>query len=185
MSYRDLRDFMAQLEARGELKRIVAAVDPRLEMTEICDRVLKAGGPALLFERPTGYAMPVLGNLFGTVRRVALGMGVDAPDPTKALRELGVLLATLKEPEPPKGWKDAWDKLPLLRQVFAMEPRAVSAAPCQEVVLDGAEVDLGRLPVQTCWPGDVAPLITWGLSVTRGIGIAWSRERVRVGVEHL
>jgi 4-hydroxy-3-polyprenylbenzoate decarboxylase len=178
MKYRDLRDFLSQLEARGELKRIAAAVDPRLEMTEICHRVLKAGGPALLFERPTGYAMPVLGNLFGTVRRVALGMGVDAPEPTKALRELGVLLATLKEPEPPKGWKDAWDKLPLLRQVFAMEPRAVSAAPCQEVVLDGAEVDLGRLPVQTCWPGDVAPLITWGLTVTRGPG----RRRQNLGI---
>ena len=178
MKYRDLRDFLSQLEARGELKRIAAAVDPRLEMTEICDRVLKAGGPALFFERPTGYTMPVLGNLFGTVRRVALGMGVDAPEPTKALRELGVLLATLKEPEPPKGWKDAWDKLPLLRQVLAMEPRAVSSAPCQEVVLDGAEVDLGRLPVQTCWPGDVAPLITWGLTVTRGPG----RRRQNLGI---
>jgi 4-hydroxy-3-polyprenylbenzoate decarboxylase len=178
MKYRDLRDFLSQLEARGELKRVAAAVDPRLEMTEICDRVLKAGGPALLFERPTGYAMPVLGNLFGTVRRVALGMGVDAPEPTKALRELGVLLATLKEPEPPKGWKDAWDKLPLLRQVLAMEPRAVSAAPCQEVVLEGADVDLGRLPVQTCWPGDVAPLITWGLTVTRGPG----RRRQNLGI---
>ena len=103
MKYRDLRDFLSQLEARGELKRIKAAVDPRLEMTEICDRVLKAGGPALLFEKPAGYALPVLGNLFGTVRRVALGMGVDAAEPTAALRELGNLLATLKEPEPPRG----------------------------------------------------------------------------------
>jgi 4-hydroxy-3-polyprenylbenzoate decarboxylase len=178
MKYRDLRDFLAQLEARGELKRIAATVDPRLEMTEICDRVLKAGGPALLFEKPAGYPIPVLGNLFGTVRRVALGMGVDAAEPTKALRELGVLLATLKEPEPPKGWKDAWDKLPLLRQVLAMEPRSVSAAPCQEVVLEGADVDLGRLPVQTCWPGDVAPLITWGLTVTRGPG----RRRQNLGI---
>jgi len=178
MKYRDLRDFLAQLEARGELKRIAATVDPRLEMTEICDRVLKAGGPALLFEKPAGYPIPVLGNLFGTVRRVALGMGVDAAEPTKALRELGMLLATLKEPEPPKGWKDAWDKLPLLRQVLAMEPRPVSAAPCQEVVLEGADVDLGRLPVQTCWPGDVAPLITWGLTVTRGPG----RRRQNLGI---
>ncbi len=178
MKYRDLRDFLAQLEARGELKRIAASVDPRLEMTEICDRVLKAGGPALLFEQPKGYAVPVLGNLFGTVRRVALGMGVDAPEPTKALRELGVLLATLKEPEPPKGWKDAWDKLPLLKQVLAMEPRAVTTAPCQEVVLEGSDVDLGRLPVQTCWPGDVAPLITWGLTVTRGPG----RRRQNLGI---
>jgi 4-hydroxy-3-polyprenylbenzoate decarboxylase len=168
MKYRDLRDFLAQLEARGELKRIVTAVDPRLEMTEVCDRVLKAGGPALLFEKPAGHAVPVLGNLFGTVKRVALGMGVDAADPTAALRELGTLLATLKEPEPPTGWKDAWDKLPLLKQVLAMQPRVVSGAPCQEVVLEGADVDLARFPVQTCWPGDVAPLITWGLTVTRG-----------------
>jgi 4-hydroxy-3-polyprenylbenzoate decarboxylase len=178
MKYRDLRDFLAQLEARGELKRVAAEVDPRLEMTEICDRVLKAGGPALLFERPKGYATPVLGNLFGTVKRVALGMGVDAPEPTKALRELGQLLATLKEPEPPKGWKDAWDKLPLLKQVLAMAPREVGAAPCQEVRWEGPDVDLGRLPVQTCWPGDVAPLITWGLTVTRGPG----RSRQNLGI---
>jgi 4-hydroxy-3-polyprenylbenzoate decarboxylase len=168
MAYRDLREFLAQLEARGELKRIGVAVDPRYEMTEICDRVLKAGGPALLFEKPAGRAMPVLGNLFGTVRRVALGMGVDAPDPAPALRELGHLLAALKEPEPPRGWKDAWDKLPLLKQILAMTPRIVASAPCQEVVQAGTEVDLGALPVQTCWPGDAGPLITWGLTVTRG-----------------
>jgi 4-hydroxy-3-polyprenylbenzoate decarboxylase len=168
MKYRDLRDFLTQLEARGELKRIAVAVDPRLEMTEVCARVLKTGGPALLFEKPKGHALPVLGNLFGTVGRVALGMGVDAENPAAALRELGRLLATLKEPEPPKGWKDAWDKLPLLRTVLAMEPRVVSSAPCQEIVREGADVDLGPLPVQTSWPGAVAPLITWGLTVTRG-----------------
>jgi 4-hydroxy-3-polyprenylbenzoate decarboxylase len=168
MKYRDLRDFLAQLEGRGELKRIAATVDPRLEMTEICSRVLKAGGPALLFEKPRGHSVPVLGNLFGTVKRVALGMGVDAEDPRTALRQLGSLLATLKEPEPPRGWKDAWDKLPLLRQVLAMAPRVVSSGPCQEVVLEGTNVDLGQLPVQTCWPNDAAPLITWGLTVTRG-----------------
>ena len=168
MKYRDLRDFLAGLEARGELKRVAAPVDPRLEMTEICDRVLKAGGPALLFEKPTGHAVPVLANLFGTVQRVALGMGVDAADPTAALRDLGRLLATLKEPEPPTGWKDAWEKLPLLRQVLAMAPRVVGSAPCQETVQEGPDVDLGRLPIQTCWPGDAAPLITWGLTVTRG-----------------
>ena len=168
MKYRDLRDFLARLEPRGELKRIAATVDPRLEMTELCDRVLKRGGPALLFEKPAGHAVPVLGNLFGTVKRVALGMGVDADDPVAALRELGGLLATLKQPEPPRGWKDAWDKLPLLKTVLAMEPRVVSAAACQEVVWEGADVDLGRLPVQTCWPLDAAPLITWGLTVTRG-----------------
>ena len=178
MKYRDLRDFLAGLEARGELKRVTATVDPRLGMTEICDRVLKAGGPALLFERPQGQTMPVLGNLFGTVRRVALGMGVDAADPTAALRALGELLATLRQPEPPTGWKDAWEKLPLLKSVLAMEPRTVTRAPCQEVVLEGPQVDLGRLPVQTCWPGDAGPLITWGLTVTRGP----SRRRQNLGI---
>ena len=178
MKYRDLRDFLSGLEARGELKRVTATVDPRLEMTEILDRVLKAGGPALLFERPQGQTMPVLGNLFGTVRRVALGMGVDAADPTAALRALGELLATLRQPEPPTGWKDAWEKLPLLKSVLAMEPRTVTRAPCQEVVLEGPQVDLGRLPVQTCWPGDAGPLITWGLTVTRGP----SRRRQNLGI---
>jgi 4-hydroxy-3-polyprenylbenzoate decarboxylase len=147
-------------------------------MTEICDRVLKAGGPALLFERPRGHTMPVLGNLFGTVRRVALGMGVDAADPTAALRALGELLATLRQPEPPTGWKDAWDKLPLLKSVLTMEPRTVTRAPCQEVVLEGPQVDLGQLPVQTCWPGDAGPLISWGLTVTRGP----SRRRQNLGI---
>ena len=165
MKYRDLRDFIAQLEQQGELKRIGATVSPRLEMTEICDRVLRAGGPALLFENPTGHSMPVLGNLFGTPKRVAMGMGEDD---VMALREVGKLLAMLKEPEPPKGLKDAWDKLPMLKQVLNMAPKVVSSAPCQEVVWEGKDVDLSRLPIQTCWPGDVAPLITWGLTVTRG-----------------
>ena len=178
MKYRDLRDFLAGLEARGELKRVTATVDPNLEMTEICDRVLKAGGPALLFEKPKGHAVPVLGNLFGTVKRVALGMGIEAAEPAAALRELGALLATLREPEPPRGWRDAWEKLPLLKSVLAMEPRAVTRAPCQEVVLEGPGVDLSRLPVQTCWPGDVAPLITWGLTVTRGP----NRRRQNLGI---
>ena len=165
MRYADLRDFIGQLEKLGELKRIRAQVSPHLEMTEICDRVLKAQGPALLFERPADHAIPVLGNLFGTARRVALGMGQESVD---ALREVGKVLATLREPEPPGGWKDAWDKLPLLRQVLNMAPKEVSGAPCQEVVLEGGQVDLARLPVQTCWPDDAAPLITWGLTVTRG-----------------
>ena len=168
MSYQDLRDFVAQLEARGELKRVRAAVDPRFEMTEICDRALKTQGPALLFEKPVGHAVPVLGNLFGTVRRVALAMGVDAAEPNAALRELGSLLARLKEPEPPRGWKDAWDKLPLLKHVLAMAPREIADPPCREIVWEGEAVDLGRLPIQTCWPGDAGPLITWGLTVTRG-----------------
>ena len=165
MSYRDLRDFLSQLEARGELKRIAVEVDPTLEMTEICDRVLKAGGPALLFEKPKGHAIPVLGNLFGTPQRVALGMGRES---VAALREVGELLATLKEPEPPKGFRDALEKLPLLKRVLSMAPRVVDRAPCQETVWEGADVDLSRLPIQTCWPGDAGPLITWGLTVTRG-----------------
>ncbi len=165
MKYYDLRDFIAQLEKHGELKRIIVPVSPHLEMTEICDRVLRAQGPALLFENPIGHTMPVLANLFGTPRRVALGMGEDS---VSALREVGKLLAYLKEPEPPKGLKDAWDKLPLLKQVLSMSPKIVSRAPCQEVVWEGDEVDLAKLPIQHCWPGDVAPLITWGLVVTRG-----------------
>ena len=165
MKYADLREFVSLLEARGQLKRIGAEVSPRLEMTEICDRVLRAGGPALLFERPTGYGMPVLANLFGTVERVAAAMGVEG---LAALREMGELLAYLKEPEPPKGLRDLWDKFPLFKQVLNMAPRLRSGGPCQELVWEGHEVDLSRLPVQTCWPGDAAPLITWGLTVTRG-----------------
>jgi len=165
VKYRDLRDFVAQLEQRGELKRITVEVAPRLEMTEICDRVLRAGGPALLFERPAGFDMPVLANLFGTPLRVALGMGKDE---VAELREIGRLLAVLKEPEPPRGWRDLWDKLPLVKRVFSMVPTVVSSAPCQEVVREAGDVDLGDLPIQTCWPGDIAPLITWGLVVTRG-----------------
>ena len=165
MKYHDLRDFIAQLEKIGELKRVAVEVDTRLEMTEICDRVLRAGGPAVLFEKPKNHSIPVLANLFGTPRRVALGMGQES---VEALREVGKLLAYLKEPEPPKGLKDAWDKLPVLKQVLNMAPRIVSSAPCQEIVWEGVEVDLSRLPIQLCWPGDVAPLITWGLTVTRG-----------------
>jgi len=175
MHYKDLRDFMAQLEARGELKRITVEVDPHLEMTEIADRVLRAGGPALLFERPKGYDVPVLANLFGTPERVALGMGESS---VEALREVGRLLAALKEPEPPKGVKDAWTKLPLYKQVLNMAPKRVRSAPCQEVVLVGDAVDLSRLPVQTCWPEDAAPLITWGLVVTCGP----LKERQNLGI---
>ena len=165
MKYRDLRDFIAQLEGRGELRRIGVEVDPRLEITEICDRTLRAGGPALLFERPRGSEIPLLGNLFGTPQRVALGMGEES---VEALREVGRLLAFLKEPDPPRGMKDAWRKLPIFKKVLDMAPKEVRGAPCQEVRLDGADVDLARLPVQTCWPEDAGPLITWGLVVTRG-----------------
>ncbi len=165
MIYRDLRDFMVQLEARGALKRIAVEVDPRLEMTEVADRVLRAGGPALLFEKPKGHAIPVLANLFGTVERVALGMGEE--DPTR-LREIGKLLAYLKEPEPPKGLRDAWEKWPVLRQVLNMAPKEVRNAPCQDIVWEGDDVDLARLLFKHCWLGDVASLVTWGLTVTRG-----------------
>ncbi|MGB4923183.1 MAG: UbiD family decarboxylase, partial [Candidatus Nitrotoga sp.] len=165
MKYRDLRDFISQLEKLGDLKRVITSVSPHLEMTEICDRVLRAQGPAVLFEHPAGHNMPVLANLFGTPHRVALGMGEES---VTALREVGKLLAYLKEPEPPKGLRDAWDKWPVLKQVLNMTPKVVSSAACQEIVWEGSEVDLGRLPIQTCWPGDVAPLISWGLVVTRG-----------------
>ncbi|MDP2804672.1 MAG: UbiD family decarboxylase, partial [Gallionellaceae bacterium] len=165
MKYHDLRDFIAQLEKIGELKRVKTLVSTHLEITEICDRVLRAGGPAILFENVAGHKMPVLANLFGTPRRVALGMGEES---VSALREVGKLLAYLKEPEPPKGLKDAWDKWPVLKQVLTMSPKVLSSAPCQDIVWEGTDVDLSKLPIQHCWPGDVAPLITWGLVVTRG-----------------
>jgi 4-hydroxy-3-polyprenylbenzoate decarboxylase len=165
VSYADLREFLSQLEAKGELKRVAAPVSPRLEMTEVCDRVLRAGGPAILFERPAGYDIPVLANLFGSVRRVAAAMGVENE---KQLREIGQLLAYLKEPEAPSGLRELWEKFPVLKRVLDMAPRVRSGAPCQEVVREGKDVDLTRLPVQLCWPGDAGPLITWGLTVTRG-----------------
>ena len=165
MKYRDLRDFIKQLEKQGELKRVTIPVDPYLEMTEICDRMLKQGGPALLFENPTGYNIPVLGNLFGTPRRVAMGMGAES---VTELRGIGELLATLKEPEPPKGMKDAWEKFPLYKQVLNMSPKLVSSPPCQELVREGDEIDLSVYPIQTCWPEDAAPLITWPLVITKG-----------------
>ncbi len=165
MKYNDLRDFIEQLEALGQLKRIKQEIDPCLEMTEIADRTLRAGGPALLFENPKGSDIPVLANLFGTPQRVAMGMGEDS---VEALRDVGKLLAMLKEPDPPKGMKDAWDKLPIFKKVLDMAPKQKNSAPCQQIVLEDDAVDLSALPVQTCWPGDAAPLITWGLVVTRG-----------------
>ncbi|WP_018139754.1 MULTISPECIES: 4-hydroxy-3-polyprenylbenzoate decarboxylase [unclassified Thioalkalivibrio] len=165
MKYRDLRDFIDGLEARGELKRITTEIDPNLEMTEIADRVLRAGGPALLFENPKGSDIPVLANLFGTPERVAMGMGEDS---VEALREVGRLLAFLKQPDPPKGLKAAWEQLPVFRKVLDMAPKKTRGAACQRHVIEGDDVDLSTLPVQTCWPGDAGPLITWGLVVTRG-----------------
>lgn len=175
MQYTDLRDFIRGLEQRGELKRIQVPVSPVLEMTEICDRTLRKGGPALLFENPTGFSIPVLGNLFGTPKRVALGMGAES---TTELREIGKLLAALKEPEPPKGFKDAWNKLPMFKKVLAMAPKVRKDGPCQEVIIEGEDVDLNALPIQTCWPGDAAPLITWGLTITKGP----HKERQNLGI---
>jgi 4-hydroxy-3-polyprenylbenzoate decarboxylase len=166
MKYRDLREFIAALEKQDELRHVRAPVSPVLEMTEICDRVLRQGGPAIVFDQPRGFDMPVLGNLFGTPKRVALAMGRESTD---ELREVGKLLAFLKEPEPPQGVRDAFGKLPLLKQaLWDMAPKDVSGAACQEIVWEGDEVDITRLPIQTCWPGDAGPLITWGLTVTRG-----------------
>jgi len=175
MKYKDLRDFIARLETDGELVRITAEVDPNLEMTEICDRTLRAGGPALLFENPTGYDVPVLGNLFGTPKRVAMGMGQDS---VSALRDVGKLLSALKEPEPPKGMMDAWEKFPIYKQVMNMAPKFVKNAPCQQHVIEGDDVDLSKIPVQTCWPGDAGPLITWALVVTKGP----EKERQNIGI---
>ncbi|GAA0858542.1 4-hydroxy-3-polyprenylbenzoate decarboxylase [Aliiglaciecola litoralis] len=165
MKYKDLRDFIKQLEKIGQLRRVTQEIDTHLEMTEIADRTLRAGGPAILFENPKGHSIPVLANLFGTPERVAMGMGQES---VEALREVGKLLAYLKEPEPPKGLKDLWDKLPVLKQVLNMPAKEVKKAVCQEVVLSGDQVDLSTLPIQHCWPDDAAPLITWGLTVTRG-----------------
>jgi 4-hydroxy-3-polyprenylbenzoate decarboxylase len=175
MKYNDLRDFIAQLETRNLLKRISYPVSPYLEMTAVSDRVLRAEGPALLFTNPKNHTVPVLTNLFGTVERVALGMGEET---ITALREVGKLLAALKEPEPPKGFKDALNKLPLLKQALNMAPKFVNHAICQTHVWENEEVDLTKLPIQTCWPGDVAPLITWGLVITKGP----DQDRTNMGI---
>jgi 4-hydroxy-3-polyprenylbenzoate decarboxylase len=175
VKYTDLRDFIAALEQRGELVRIQAEVDPVLEMTEIADRTLRRGGPALLFENPKGYNIPVLVNLFGTERRVALGMGRED---ISALREIGELLAYLRQPDPPRGMRDAWSKAPVLKQVLNMAPKIIRNPPCQYHAQQGDEVDLYQLPIQTCWPGDAAPLVTWPLVITRGPG----KERLNLGI---
>jgi 4-hydroxy-3-polyprenylbenzoate decarboxylase len=165
MKYSDLRDFIAKLKQSGELSEVSLPVSPVLEMTELCDRTLRAGGPALLFKNPTGHSIPVLGNLFGTPKRVALGMGASD---VGELRRIGHLLSALKEPEPPKGFRDVLGLGSLVKSVWDMAPRELRSAPCQEIVWEGADVDLSRLPIQHCWPGDIAPLITWGLVITKG-----------------
>ena len=165
MKYKDLREFLVQLESKGELKRVATEISPYLEMTEICYRLLKSEGPAVIFENPKGHNIPVLGNLFGTPKRVAMGMGQES---VEALREVGKLLAYLREPDPPQGLKDTWDKLPILKQVLNMAPKVLKSAPCQDIVWEGKDADLYKLPIQTCWPEDIGPLITWGLTITKG-----------------
>jgi 4-hydroxy-3-polyprenylbenzoate decarboxylase len=166
MAFSSLRDFMARLERDGRLVRVTEPVSPHLEMTEIQTRLIAEGGPAVLFENVIGSDMPMLVNLFGTIERVAWGMGREPGQ----LREIGETLAFLKQPEPPAGWRDAVAMLPLVKTVMAMQPKTVRSAPCQEVVLTGDDIDLGKLPIQTCWPGEPAPLITWPLVVTKGPG---------------
>lgn len=175
MKYQDLRDFIRQLEEMGELKRIDVEVDAHLQITEICDRVLRRGGPALLFERVKGSDIPVLANLFGTTRRVAMGMGEEN---VEALREVGETLAWLRQPDPPKGMKDAWQSLPIYKKVLDMAPKSINKGACQQVVIEGDLVNLASLPVQTCWPEDVAPLLTWGLTITKGP----LKERQNIGI---
>ena len=175
MVFSDLRDFIKLLEKEGELKRISTEVDPYLEVTEISDRVLRTGGPALLFENPKGSSVPLLVNLFGNSRRIALAMGQEDID---GLRDVGKLLAFLKEPTPPSGWKDVWQKLPSYKQVLNVSPNVKKSAECQDVVIEAGDVDLSMFPLQTCWPGDVAPLVTWPLVITRGP----QKERQNLGI---
>ena len=165
MKYRDLRDFIGQLEQVGELKRLAEPVSARLEMTALADKVLRAEGPAILVTNPVGYKIPVLINLFGAPRRVAMAMGADS---LGELRDVGHVLANLKEPEPPKGLKDAGRLLAMVKALWDMKPSRVRSAPCQDIVIDERDIDLARLPIQTCWPEDAGPLITWGLVITRG-----------------
>lgn len=175
MSCKDLREFITLLEKEGELKRITAAIDPNLEITEIADRCLRDGGPALLFENPKGSSVPLLANLFGNTKRIALAMGQND---LAGLRDVGRLLAFLKEPSPPKGWRDLWQSLPSYKNVLNMPPTVRKTAPCQEVVIAEKDVDLGFLPIQTCWPSDAGPLVTWPLVITRGPG----KDRQNLGI---
>jgi 4-hydroxy-3-polyprenylbenzoate decarboxylase len=180
MKYRDLRGFVEGLEARGELRRVADPVSPRLEMTALADRVLRAGGPALLLTNVPGFEMPALVNLFGTPRRVAQGMGADD---VAELRDVGRLLAALKEPQPPTSLREAGKLWDMAKAVWDMKPARVGSPVCQEIVIDGCDIDLARLPIQMCWPGDVAPLVTWGLVITRGPrGVPQPRLRQNLGI---
>jgi len=180
MKYRDLRDFLAQLRQRGQLREVTDPVSPKLEMTAVGDRLLRAGGPAVLFSKPAGHRVPVLINLFGTPERVAFGLGAASVD---ELRDVGRLLAALKEPDPPRRLQDAGRLLTLAKAVWDMKPALLRKASCQAEVQTGDEIDLAQWPVQTCWPGDAGPLITWGLVVTRGPqGVARPRLRQNLGI---
>ncbi|MDH5649338.1 MAG: 4-hydroxy-3-polyprenylbenzoate decarboxylase [Gammaproteobacteria bacterium] len=175
MECKSLREFISLLESRGDLLRVRESVSPQLEITALCQKALKLQGPALLFEHPTNHEFPVLGNLFGTRERVALAMGKGSP---KALRDIGEILAFLKEPQLPTNTKDLFNKLPAFKKLLDVTPKLVSSAPCQEIIIESPNVDLSRLPVNTCWPGDAGPLITFGLVVTRGP----HKERQNIGV---
>ena len=180
MKYKDLRDFMTQLERLGELRKLSQPVSARLELTAIGDKLLRAGGPAVLCQQVVGHTIPCLINLFGTPRRVALGMGADS---LADLRDVGRMLASLKEPEPPKGLKEAGKLFQMAKAVWDMKPEVVRSAPCQDVIREGDDIDLAALPVQTCWPGDAGPLITWGLVITRGPQtVAQPRLRQNLGI---
>ena len=180
MKYRDLRAFVAQLETQGELVRIADPVSPRLEMTAVGDKLIRSSGPAVLFTQPAGHRIPCLINLFGTTARVAKAFGAESAD---ELRDVGRLLASLKEPEPPKGLKDTGRLIQLAKALWDMKPTHVRGAPCQEVVVERTDIDLAALPIQTCWPDDAGPLITWGLVITRGPqSVAQPRLRQNLGI---
>ena len=177
--FEDLRAFLNHLETRGELRRVDAEVDPRLEITEVCRRTLQREGPALRFTRPTGSDIDVLGNLFGTASRIAAALGSDSTD---VFGELGQLLASLRAPEPPRSAGEVWQKLPLVKEVLKMAPQTARRGPCQENVIEGKDVDLGDWPIQTCWPEDAGPLITWGLTTTRSPAGEAVGKRQNVGI---
>lgn len=178
--YNDLREFLDFLEQQGELKRIKYPISTYLEMTEISDRTLRANGPALLFENVilndgSPSNIPVLCNLFGTHKRVALGMGCTD---VSELRAVGEFLAYLKQPTPPSGLKDFFAKIPSLKQIFNMPSKKVKNAPCQEVIITDTAIDLSQFPIMHCWSEDIAPLVTWGLTITRGV----KQKRQNLGI---
>lgn len=166
MKNKDLRSFIRTLKNKQELKSIEFLVNPDLEITEICDRILKVGGPALLFNKPDGYTMPVLCNLFGTIRRITLGIGISK---FLSLRDIGKLLSFLKEPQLPTGLRDFISNIPHFRHILHMPTKILNKAVCQENICRDTEVDITSMPIMRCWPGDISPLITWGITITQGL----------------